>query len=376
MPKHKNRGFRSDDCYGASIGHAMAIGNESNRGEIVGVQYLRGIAALLVVVFHASLQMKRLSGSSTLDTFASRVDVFFIISGFVMVVSTDAGRRSTPLDFLQKRIIRIGPLYWTATAAMILVLLVTPQFVQSSKLSWSHALASFAFIARENPATVGLYDPLVAPGWTLNLEILFYIFFALGLQYGRHGWKLVAVTSAPVVALTIWGLVENLSGAAAFYTNPVIMEFVYGIILGLIFVDKKLRLAPTLAAAVALLGLSLLLFPLSLPPMSRPIRFGLPALMVVGGSIWLKVPNSRLLHELGDASYSIYITHFFLLSALAQVWKQLHLLSLLGSTLFLPAASISCLLSGSICWRYIERPITRQFRGFIGRKEKALTTDT
>ncbi len=343
-----------------------AVETSAMRPDIFGIQYLRGLAAILVVIFHVSLQLKGLAGEATLDTLQSGVDIFFVISGFVMVLSTDAGRRSTSSKFLLKRIIRIVPLYWASTMAMIAVLIVAPQFVKQSKLVWDHAFASLAFVARENPASPGLYGPLVAPGWTLNLEILFYLFFAIVLRFGRDGVRLVATAGAPVIALSAIGIIVQPGGIAGFYTNPIMLEFVFGMGLGLVFLAGRFRLPPSAAAVIVVIGLALLILPPPMQPVYRALRYGLPALAIVAGSLWVAWPRWNAFHHLGDASYSIYLTHFFLLSALAQIWKRLDLMAPVEIAIFYPTAIAGCVVLGSLCWRFIERPLTDSFRGWIG----------
>jgi len=329
------------------------------RADLAGIQYLRGVAATLVVVYHVFLQMGAATAGASLETFRAGVDIFFVISGFIMVYSTGCGAGTTPLQFLRRRIVRIVPLYWAMTLFMIAVLVFAPQFVKTSKLAWDHALASLAFVARLNPATSASYIPLVTPGWTLNLEMMFYAVFTLALLVAGSGARLILAASLPIVLLAAIGLTADPPGFAGFYTDPIILEFVFGMVVGLLFMRGRIRLSLVPATMLGVLALALLLIPPESTLVPRPVRFGLPALAVVVAALapgWPKVPA---LHRLGDASYSLYLTHFFVLSALVQLWRRLHLFAMPGGALLLfPVGLVACIAVGVLSWRYVETPLT------------------
>ena len=95
---------------------------------VLSLQYLRGIAALLVVAFHAAEYLARASGRPAGFPFTagvSGVDVFFVISGFVITWSS-AGRAMSPADFLWRRAVRIVPLYWFLTFIVTSIALLQP----------------------------------------------------------------------------------------------------------------------------------------------------------------------------------------------------------------------------------------------------------
>jgi len=341
------------------------------RTEIVGIQYLRGVAALFVVVFHISLQLNLLAGLPTLSTLVSGVDLFFVISGFVMVYSTRMGHKSSSSDFILKRFIRIAPLYWAATLFMITVMIVTPQLVKSSKLTLSFALASIALVAHEIPATPKLYGALVAPGWTLELEMIFYLLFAAGLGLGRRGWPVILVSFAAIALLSTIGLAWRPAGAVGFYTNPIMLEFCYGMLIGALFLQPTFHIGEESALLLFGLGALLLLYPHPSNDLTlRCFWFGLPALMIVASALFVPFPEWRFLHLVGDASYSIYLSHFFVLSALAQAWKKLHLLHGIGPAALYPVALLTCIAVGWGCWRLVELPLTRATRRLLFARHK------
>lgn len=128
----------------------------------------------MVVVYHLKPQLERMNASLLpADWLSAGVDLFFVISGFIMWWTT-SGIEITPGRFMLKRVHRIVPLYWAVTGFYVVVLLVAPRFMQTGALDPAHAIASFLFIPWQHPVLAPAY-PLVTPGWTLNYEMFFYV---------------------------------------------------------------------------------------------------------------------------------------------------------------------------------------------------------
>src|SRR5260221_5541231 len=147
---------------------------------------LRAIAATMVVFVHMDLQLQRLH-YPTLGTnwMASGVDIFFVISGFIMWTSVERRPEMTASSFFRNRLIRIVPLYWFATTLVLMVALIAPQVLNTTVLRPWHAIASYLFIPARHPTT-GLFWPLLIPGWSLNYEMLFYAIFAIAIALSGH----------------------------------------------------------------------------------------------------------------------------------------------------------------------------------------------
>jgi exopolysaccharide production protein ExoZ len=327
--------------------------------EIHGIQYLRGVAAVSVVVFHLAWQLQRMAPSNIrLSTLASGVDLFFVISGFIMVYSTAGGTRVSAREFFERRLIRIAPLYWLATAGAVVVLLVVPQFVRQSTLSFAHVLASFAFFPTLHPSASGVYAPLVYVGWTLNYEMLFYALFAAGIALGFGSCaRVLAIASAPILILSTIGLVFRPTGLLGFYSNPVMLEFVFGMFLA---ISLENLAQSKMYTWFSLFGLILLFALPEATEFSRSLRYGLIASAVVGTSALAIWPQMKLMRLVGDASYSIYISHFFVLSAFVQFWKPAFGPPVGWESLiyYYVAGTAFSVLAGILCWRIVEDPIT------------------
>src|SRR5829696_2873445 len=148
------------------------------------IQYLRGVAALMVVYTHASVQTQRYADVELPFSAhgAAGVDIFFVISGFIMWMTTIGDTpTSKPLPFISRRISRIVPLYWVLTTGIVIVGLVRPDLLSSTVITVWHVLASFFFIPYPHPADNGSLVPVLIPGWTLNYEMFFYAIFACSL---------------------------------------------------------------------------------------------------------------------------------------------------------------------------------------------------
>ena len=115
------------------------------------------------------------------------MDIFFVISGFVMMLSS--GRlleKAHPARlFLWRRALRILPLYWLVTAVKLVLITIHPALSVRGRPSAWHIVASFLFIPSLNPE--GEVRPLITPGWTLSFEMMFYVLFALSLVFGTGG---------------------------------------------------------------------------------------------------------------------------------------------------------------------------------------------
>lgn len=338
----------------------MGVERLPSRPDLPGLQYLRGLAALLVVLFHLWTQIRHLNSPINFENLWCGVDLFFEISGFVMIYSTCGGTSTTPGAFLMKRLVRIAPLYWALTAFVVLISVVAPQLLKSVRIEFWHTISSFLFIPSFNPS--GGLTPVISLGWTLNFEMFFYLVFALAIAMGRGNRLAVFwLASAPLVVCSVIGIVGPPDGALSFYFNPVLLEFVMGMALATFMTGRAL--APAVAAVLVIGGLAaMLLFPPHLP-IYRSAQFGIPALALLAAGVLAPWFRSTALHRLGDISYSLYLTHFFTVSAVQRVWIKL-LGPLFGNSvgIFYLVGTASSIAVGYFCWLWVERPLTAWIR--------------
>lgn len=336
-------------------------------GRIESIQALRFLAAAMVVCFHSTVSLRRVyPGLADLNIpgGAAGVDIFFVISGFIMSVVL-ARAPTTSWSFLKKRLIRIVPLYWVMTSMMAVLVVLLPAAFRNSILSAPHVAASYLFIPYVHPVLHDFF-PLLVPGWTLNYEMAFYLLTALlaAVSLGRRililgGLFLVLAAAHPFMpALSL----------ASFYTFPIILEFLAGMILASAFLRGTMF---PRSVGFAALALAVLVFGTSMylgtgEGSQRIVFWGVPATLIVFWAIFSATPawmRSRLAQHLGDASYATYLTHLFTLGAAAAVMERLRLFAFLPPILAFPLLVAAALTVGSLTHLTIERPLLRLLSG-------------
>jgi exopolysaccharide production protein ExoZ len=332
----------------------------------ISIQYLRGISAVLVIFFHAAIQSTALSGVDVPTFGKLGVDVFFVISGFVMWESVTT-RPISPILFLKKRFCRIVPLYWTFTLAAASVAFVKPQLLRSTIFNLPHLIASLAFVPWINPVATGTslderITPVINPGWTLIFEMLFYVLFASILILPRRLRFPILIAEM----LLIHGTAVYFRDAGAvpqFYAQNVMFEFLFGILIAIIVPRYRAMALPIAAGLVALALAALLWGDLVQPVAARWLWLGVPAAVLVTASVDLEragwMPQIAWLGRIGGASYSIYLSHVFVVAGARTViqgsgaggWSMQPLI-------FIPLAVIASIAVGMVVHHRIERPLT------------------
>lgn len=278
---------------------------------------------------------------------AAGVDLFFVISGFIMGT---VGISEKPLRFLTNRAIRIAPLYWLFTFVMCAgaVAGVYSNFTFDA----ARLIKSMLFIPHFDAE--GHAWPLMVVGWTLNLEVFFYIIFAVGLSLRRP----LVITTAVLSAMVAIGYIfETPSAALTLWTSPLLLEFIIGLLLSKVAFSSKLGLPAVLIGIAVLTATNVFsLFDSSY----RIFVWGIPAVLIVGGCLAIERagawPKSVLkpLQSVGDASYSLYLSHGFLAAAVHKFFGKA----------FMPSAvGLALAIFGAIAiYRLIEKPLLRFLR--------------
>jgi exopolysaccharide production protein ExoZ len=325
-------------------------------GQVVTIQYLRAAAALGVLIFHGS----------GYRTGAAGVDIFFVISGFIMMSS--ASRREWQVgNFALHRIVRIVPMYWLITVALAGTAVILPSMFRRLRPHLAQFTMSLLFIPHLD--SYGHPWPLVVQGWSLNLEVLFYAVFALSLALRR--WR-TGFLAAALAALALSSLVVPRDAALArTYCNPMFLEFLLGIIAGRLWLSgrlfgRNLAVAMIIAALAAFAATSVLHTDLAFalpqqPEWERVLVWGVPAFVLAVGVLSLeyngsvrKLPIALLL---GDASYCLYLVQGLINPPVAKLAGPYRLL------VMLPLA-----LSAAVALHIVvERPVTRRLRSWMAR---------
>jgi exopolysaccharide production protein ExoZ len=335
---------------------------DSRKLAFTGVQGLRAVAALMVVAYHALEGWNQRAGHTSLtwSNGSAGVDLFFVISGFVMATATRnlTGGWRDARYFLWLRLTRIVPLYWFFSIVKLAAVLAVPALVLRTQLNPGFVTHSLLFLPVHDAA--GDFKPLLPVGWTLTFEMLFYTLFALALAL-----RLAVMWAVPPVLLFLALLPHTVTGPLTDLCNPLLLEFG----LGMLIAQLLLLGIPTgrwlvLTWLTLALGLTVLL---TIPAEVFPIRvlsWGLAACLTVDATVTLEPFFARYLprfvRRLGDASYAIYLPHGFVVALLTVTLPYLPANSATAA-LWVTAVLLTSTLVGYLVYILMEQPLLRWF---------------
>lgn len=343
---------------------AKIFKNSRNYNIIYSVQILRGIAAMLVVLHHAFLQISFRDNGNVFGVGQMGVDIFFVISGIVVYITAI---RVDWTEFIKRRIVRIVPLYWFFMTLKIVFISIFNSVNIINYKYIVYVMCSFFFIPcrRED----GGVFPLVTAGWTLNFEMYFYLISAVSLAIFQVRQFRTAATFAIAFGIILGCFVgsthpQSELPAAVLLLSPISLEFLAGIWIGSVWVSRPI--AGTMNDnhrnwAVLVFGagvFSVFFAPTpELPDIYRFIYWGLPAIAIVGASVMtenrINYRRFKLPLFLGDASYAIYLAHTAVLPFADKFFARLDR-PVAGLLLF----TIS-ILFGCMVHIFIEKPLVK-----------------
>ena len=328
-----------------------------------GIQGLRALAAAAVALLHIADEAGALVGAPGHSPYRwidalpleAGVDLFFVISGFVMVWSSwDAfGNARSVAPFVWRRVLRIVPIYWLLTAATVAIALAAPGAISDGlRDGWGYVAASFAFVPWRRAD--GFVQPVLRLGWTLEYEMLFYALVACTLPLRRPA-ALPAIVVA-IAALVLAGQTMPFAAAPlAFWTDPIVAEFALGVLVA-VAARRGWRAGwPGAVALLVCLGLAAWLSGLPGGDVRALVR-GVPsALLVFCALSWQRLP--RWLVVIGDASYALYLVHPFPMRALRVLFARLPVPADAAVPLYLLASLLVAIAVAVALHRLVEQPI-------------------
>jgi peptidoglycan/LPS O-acetylase OafA/YrhL len=327
-------------------------------GGFDGIQGLRALAAIAVASLHIADEAGSLGGTpgqAPWSWLEAGVDLFFVISGFVLVwASWDRfGSVRSVLPFAWRRLVRVAPLYWLLTAVTVAAAVLLPGAISDGlRDGWGYVAASALFWPW--PRQDGFVQPILRLGWTLEYEMLFYALLAAALPLPRR-WGLAALLAA-IAALAIAG--QTIAFAAvplAFWTDPIVLEFALGV---LVAIATRAGYRAGLAGLMALAALCAVAVAAARLPGSdaRVLVRGLPAALLVFCALsWTRVPRWAVV--LGDASYALYLVHPFPMRALRLLFARLPGFDV--PIVYALVTLLLCIFAAILLHRTIEQPILR-----------------
>ncbi len=357
---------------------------------LASLQVLRAIAALAVALLHFQNDALKIPGAEAMGftlTFdkplGAGVDLFFVISGFVMLYASNAlfECRGAARLFLARRIARIVPLYWLLTTILLVIYLRAPNLLSSGDILGSEMVKSYLFIPYAALGT-GLTQPVYKLGWTLNYEMTFYLVFAAFLGLPRR--KAVLAAGGALIALVLAGrLAAPQQALLVFWTNPIMLEFVFGLLIGLTYLEGY-RLSRRRSHLLGGLGLGAIVFSpawgVVLDGPLRPLVWGLPCALVLAATV-LFAPKpapagapgrcAAFLTLLGDASYAIYLLHPLVIRAFRLLWEKSGLGGVFSPWLYVFCGLAMLIPLSILTYRHFERPLTQTAQRWLTRRPPA-----
>lgn len=321
------------------------------------LQLLRGLAAISIVFSHGLINTDMFKYVNIIAN--TGVDLFFVLSGFILffVHHREIGVKSKLKHFLIKRFFRIFPIYWIITG--IYMVLVIP-FGYS--FSFEYIFKSL-FLLPQQPM------PIVGVAWTLEYEILLYILFSLIILNRKMFFPVLLIWSFIIVLFMSPSIQVN-SLIVSRISNPINFDFLFGCGIAMLVKKNKLdyKWVPKAAIQIGILGIfsSLMITYLGLWKVHRVITWGLPSALLIFGLVKLEIIQKlrvpKIFIYLGNASYSIYLTHLISLLIFSKFVEKIGLLfNLVNLNMFYITSCILAVLVGCFFHAFIEKPLMNYF---------------
>lgn len=331
---------------------------------IFNVQLLRFIAATSVLFTHTFTLLLPESRLSVVP-WTGGVDVFFVISGFIMTWMTldEFGSGVAARRFLRRRIIRIVPPYWFFTFLTIAVVFAAGGRIRNTTADAAEIATSLLFVPW--PRIDGQFVPVLAQGWTLNYEAFFYLAFAISMLF-RRGLLFLVLAFAALAASHSFLPSFSIVG---FFSDPIILEFVAGIGLACIyFTSGRLPVAASLLLIAAAI-LWYAVWTADAGPFTQLLQVGIPAMLLTSALILAPEPRRlgwfrRALKAGGDASYTLYLSHTLTVNAVVILCAKL---GFDAPWLVIALALVLAIVLAVLFYYLVEAPFTT----WLGRRAHA-----
>ena len=349
---------------------------------IQNIQSLRGGAALSVLFFHIMLMEKKWGTGprilpDLLNIGASGVDLFFVISGFVMVIATRGKfqtKGSIPF-FLYNRFTRIYPLYWFYSGILLCVFIFRPELVNPSMGNRVNLLESFLLL----PQSI---LPLLMVGWPLVHEMYFYLVFSLLLMTPeKYLAKFLMLWGALIIIVDATCSHHHLLGENAYFIilfSPLTLEFILGCLVAIVLSKGFSRFdLLTFMSSLILLSATCVLYYYNTALMiydqwNRIFLFGIPYALLVYGAAAIEKNRRKtildFLKDIGNQSYSLYLSHTIVLNGIGWLWASLLRPQPGYHFLLITVMLVSSIGNMYISYQVLEKPIvifTKKYSGKI-----------
>ena len=322
----------------------MGVGLQN---KIDSIQVLRFFAAFSVMMVHLPVFGFGIWG----------VDIFFVISGFIMMYVTENNEKF----FLLKRIFRIVPLYWILTLGVFALAILVPDVLNNTTANIVHLIKSLFFIPFDKNGAG--HFPILFLGWTLNFEVIFYFLFSLSLVFFKEN-RMIACSIFIIIFLVLNKIFSEKNFIFETYANDIFIEFIFGMILFTIWKKYKNKISTNLSNHFICLAILLVsIFILNYYNFSRSVSYGLPSLILAVYFLFflnhLKFP--KILVSLGDASYCIYLLHPYVIQFFYKI-LEINEYDIIIELVFTLIIFVIVFIVSLLIYKFIEFPINGSLR--------------
>jgi peptidoglycan/LPS O-acetylase OafA/YrhL len=359
----------------------VMAGTVGNNGTIKSIQILRAIAAIMVAYLHST-------GRGAVNLLPSSggfgVDIFFIISGFVIA---SIASKETDYFFI-KRLIRLVPLYIIATLIMVLACIVFPEKINHAVANFPAFIKSILFIPYKIETKIEPSGPILGQGWTLNYEMFFYIIMAVCIVIIRNkkytGIYCASITGVIFISLNI---IDSNIFILKYYQDSLFPEFIYSIILFYIYQYLKGRnkeyimIRNNLFNVILFSLIGIICFVYMVGDNiynwhsinNRNIYWGIPSLVLVFAFLNLEKQIKvnwliKLVIKIGEASYVLYLFHTFMIMFFTRIVFSKIITN--NSNLFVSIAleiiiMFSTVFASMVIYNILDKPIQKYLRSIL-----------
>jgi len=346
------------------------------------LQICRGVAAFIVVLAHANLMLNKELFSGFLIIGWNGVDFFFVLSGFIIyfVNMKYSGLRNTFKEYIVKRLTRIYPAYWFYAVAVLILDCLVSRLTGKHLISWldlnATSILKSLFLYPTNVDS-GVW-PIIPAAWTLSYELFFYMVFGSVILFNKKTFLAIVCLW---LLLIILNSINFISSGNNSFLNMVLntknIEFLFGCLIAELTLTNKISMPKNNAVILLFFGVFLLFISWSNEALSHIwfkkmdfVNFGIPYFMIICALIALETSKveskiKKSLVYIGDASYSIYLTHYIGIIIFSLITSKLHFK---GYFQFFTVIVLLTVI-GCLCYSFIEKPITKFFLKKVGAKQ-------
>lgn len=346
----------------------------NGREQFEGMDLLRSIASVMIVVFHAhSIATGNIQDPSKSFIHAplwwySCIELFFVMSGFLMVHMSYSlyGRRGGVKEFVLRRLVRTPPLYYVFTTLIFLVFLLMPS-LRDGPVDLQRYISSIFFFPSAHP-------PIIAIGWTLNYEVFFYVITALSILFCYPVGPVIAASL--LILLSAIGIVfEGLPAPFSLWTDPLLFNFCAGIGVALLYY-RNVSIPPRILSILAVVALVFLVVGSSIwnsiEDVPRLLVFT-PAVSVCLMYFTLrssayKIPfGEKYIKSFALRTYTLYLCHIMVLKVVEKLFFAFFD-SDASAYVYVVIGTIASIISAYVLYPLIEEPLGRALKSALTRR--------